>query len=245
MSSDNRSESTEITVRRNVNSLHRGSVLHITVCGVTGLPQIGGRLKSSFLAEVAYGNELPLRTAKAKVRDGSIEWNQKLGAITISGNSSLTLTVVAVRFMQPILRVAACEIEPEYICTLGENEVSRITESNGIWNPLLGNLRGVMDILDGVAQIHPYAKMAWSILSVMPKAVQQQVERDGKFRGLLTDLEQIMLTLRETEDLQTRCRDEQQAAIISRILQQVSECGFFIQQYTKDMNFSLSCSARK
>ena len=105
--------------------------------------------------------------------------------------------------------------------------------------------------------MHPYALAAWAVLSAIPKvgpahyveivvltSVQvavQQVERDQQIETLITVLQQTLDTIKDAEDLESRCHDPKQANIIARMLQQTGECGHFIHSYIKDTGFCESC----
>jgi hypothetical protein len=77
----------------------------------------------------------------------------------------------------------------------------------------------------------------------------QQVERDGKVAGLVRVMKTVFETATEAEsELVARCKDSKQALVVSRMLQQASECGNFILSYAKPENanfceYSTSCLA--
>ncbi|KAI0026727.1 hypothetical protein K488DRAFT_91988, partial [Vararia minispora EC-137] len=115
--------------------------------------------------------------------------------------------------------------------------VNSINTQANFWTTLLNNVNLVAQILDGISQIHPYARMACTVLSAIPKALAQQIERDANVMGLVDDLNKGFKTLREAQGLEERCSDPEQAEIIARIFQQTSECGSFIERYFRNSNF--------
>ncbi|KAI0027115.1 hypothetical protein K488DRAFT_91281, partial [Vararia minispora EC-137] len=119
----------------------------------------------------------------------------------------------------------------------GANLVNAINTQVNAWTTLLDNVNFVAQILDKISQIHLYASLACGVLSVIPKTIAQQIERDANVKGLVDDLNNGFKTLREAEDLEKRCSDSAQAEIISRIFQQTSECGSFIERYFKNSSF--------
>lgn len=44
-----------------------------------------------------------------------------------------------------------------------------VTEEYGTWETILGRVDLIVGIVDGIAKIHPYAEMAWNVLSLIPK----------------------------------------------------------------------------
>ncbi|KAI0027112.1 hypothetical protein K488DRAFT_91286 [Vararia minispora EC-137] len=99
--------------------------------------------------------------------------------------------------------------------------VNAVNTQVGSWTTLLDNINYVAQILDKISQ-----------------TIAQQIERDANVRGLVDDLDKGFKTLREAKDLEERCSDSTQAEILSRIFQQTSECGFFIDRYFKNSSFS-------
>ncbi|KAI0262022.1 hypothetical protein BC834DRAFT_892688 [Gloeopeniophorella convolvens] len=100
------------------------------------------------------------------------------------------------------------------------------------WAPALNNVKQVVDIVDKIAEIHPWAKMAWSILSCIPKTFIAQVERDASFGAL-------QIAIRDAFDLAKlgwvwRSSSQQRAGQDStEDVHIVCECGDLIQNYAK------------
>ncbi|THH17319.1 hypothetical protein EW146_g3463 [Bondarzewia mesenterica] len=93
------------------------------------------------------------------------------------------------------------------------------------WSPLLDKLG---------AFIHPYAKMAWAVLSVIPKAIMNQKERDQRITGLLMTLNEVFDVMNQAKTLG---KIESHKQILARMSQQTVECGYFIRSYAKDEKF--------
>ncbi|KAI0026490.1 hypothetical protein K488DRAFT_92471 [Vararia minispora EC-137] len=100
--------------------------------------------------------------------------------------------------------------------------------------PLLKNIAFVVDVVDKIAEIHPYAKMAWSVISIV---IIRQSALDEDMRRLMQCLEQAFIDLRAAGDLDALRSDDIQASIIARMFRQTYECGLFIQEYAKDTPF--------
>ncbi|KAH9055472.1 hypothetical protein EDB87DRAFT_1317425 [Lactarius vividus] len=53
------------------------------------------------------------------------------------------------------------------------------------WEGALERTKWVMDTVSSVAELHPYAKMAYSLLFAIPKTLLEQFQRDDNIRALL------------------------------------------------------------
>ncbi|KAH7905937.1 WD40-repeat-containing domain protein [Hygrophoropsis aurantiaca] len=89
---------------------------------------------------------------------------------------------------------------PAVLSGIGDS-IDNITSIVQVWDPLLQKVKFVTDILDNVAEIHPYVKMAWSILSVIPKSIIAQVNRDDAICTLLQSLHDMYQCITEVEPL--------------------------------------------
>ncbi|KAJ6530579.1 WD40-repeat-containing domain protein [Mycena capillaripes] len=99
---------------------------------------------------------------------------------------------------------------------------------------LATGLEGVISLLDritkigdAIAEVHPYAKMAWAILTSVYKVVKAQGERDEKISELIqamTDAssQQIELLAKKSQNFE---------AIAGKIAQKTVECASFIREY--------------
>ncbi|KAF7339132.1 WD40 repeat-like protein [Mycena venus] len=101
-------------------------------------------------------------------------------------------------------------------------------------------LEGVISLLDritkigdAIAEVHPYAKIAWAILTSVYKVVKAQGERDAKITKLVqamanTSSHQIDLLARKSQNFE---------AIAIKIAKKTVECASFIREYC-DHKFS-------
>ncbi|KAI0267883.1 hypothetical protein BC834DRAFT_968781 [Gloeopeniophorella convolvens] len=64
-------------------------------------------------------------------------------------------------------------------------QLDKVADLYETWDVALGNVKLIVDVVDKIPEIHPWAQMAWSILSCIPKASIAQVERDSSSRALL------------------------------------------------------------
>ena len=87
-----------------------------------------------------------------------------------------------------------------------------------------------------------------SFIAIMPNAhfcnveqpIVQQMERDVKMKILLDDLVGTLSLMERAKDLETRGQEPHQAKVISDILWQTSECGYFVQAYAGNPKFCVS-----
>ena len=112
-----------------------------------------------------------------------------------------------------------------------------------------------------IFQIHPYAKMAWSMLSVIPKVcpssdlkeinilysyvyqtIIDQVNHDKNVRTLLQDIHNIFNLGKLVNSLGAIKSGSMQAQIFTAMLRHVCNCGDFIQSYVKNTTLCMSLS---
>ncbi|KAI0261971.1 hypothetical protein BC834DRAFT_1043716 [Gloeopeniophorella convolvens] len=103
------------------------------------------------------------------------------------------------------------------------------------WESAIGKIQWVVDVTDKIAEVHPYAKMAWSILSFIPKAFLAQVERDRHVQALLQVIHDAF-DLLATEGLALSMNSKQKEIMLA-MLRHVCDCGDFIQTYAADTAF--------
>ncbi|KAF7970098.1 hypothetical protein HWV62_24966 [Athelia sp. TMB] len=114
--------------------------------------------------------------------------------------------------------------------------VANIAQSDlvGSLTTLVENLSIVVEIGDKVAKIHPWASLAWSVLSVGLKLVKAQHDRDVKISALIETMQSTYATVLGSEVVE----DERLQDVLDRILKQTVECGFFVQQYARSRSFA-------
>ncbi|EGN96881.1 hypothetical protein SERLA73DRAFT_75730 [Serpula lacrymans var. lacrymans S7.3] len=99
------------------------------------------------------------------------------------------------------------------------------------FDSVCGYVEKLTNIVDVVSEIHPYAKAAWSILGLIPKAgsihLDAQLNRDQKIQGLWSTASDMLDFLDAAEPV----IDEIQRPIVSNMLKQIHDCALFIQEY--------------
>ncbi|KAH9017272.1 hypothetical protein EDB85DRAFT_678770 [Lactarius pseudohatsudake] len=128
------------------------------------------------------------------------------------------------------------EMLPTERATLRVNEAEN--QVNG-WNGAISRIKWVMDTVGPVAELHPYAKMAYGLVSAIPKTLleNRQYQRDDDVRSLLEVVrDSFDFALRE-DTLKSTEHNSRQAMILTLMLQHICNCCDFIQSYTKDTGF--------
>lgn len=96
---------------------------------------------------------------------------------------------------------------------------------------VLARLEFLCELGDTLAEIHPWAKAAWGILSGVYKIYHQKLDNDDSIQDLMSIAEKALEFAKTAEEVPEQ--SEQQKAISIKILKQVMECGYFIQEYTR------------
>jgi hypothetical protein len=116
--------------------------------------------------------------------------------------------------------------------------------------------------LTAAVQLHPCAKLAWSILSKIPEvrflvlsqggshsipcspclhqALLQQVQRDDNVQTLLEAILDAFEFAEEADTLRDIRPESRQAKILEDMLRCVSECAEFISSYAEDIKVGMS-----
>ncbi|KAJ7911662.1 hypothetical protein B0H13DRAFT_2191460, partial [Mycena leptocephala] len=97
----------------------------------------------------------------------------------------------------------------------------------------------ITKIGDAIAEVHPYAKMAWALLTSVYKVVKAQGERDAK----ITELVQAMANASSHQiDLLTK-KSRNFEAIAVKIARKTVECASFIREYCEHKFSGRLCQA--
>ncbi|KAF7968096.1 hypothetical protein HWV62_31995 [Athelia sp. TMB] len=99
---------------------------------------------------------------------------------------------------------------------------------------LVDNLAIVVKIGDEIAKIHPWASLAWNVLSVGLKLVKGQQDRDNNIAALAQTMQSTYSIVVGSESL----KDERVQDVLDRILKQTVVSGFFIQDYARSRTFA-------
>ncbi|KIJ65625.1 hypothetical protein HYDPIDRAFT_66323, partial [Hydnomerulius pinastri MD-312] len=102
------------------------------------------------------------------------------------------------------------------------------------WGVLLDRIQLFTKIVDGIAEIHPYVSLAWSILSAANKVIINQQSRDDRIVRLAGTMNDAFAFVHDAEPLKAV---KAHLKVIILLVQQATECGYFIAEYTKANSF--------
>ncbi|KAI0262455.1 hypothetical protein BC834DRAFT_389057 [Gloeopeniophorella convolvens] len=106
------------------------------------------------------------------------------------------------------------------------------------WSVVLTRMKWIVDCTDKIAEIHPYAKIVWSVLSSIPKTIFDQVERDENVKALVLAMHDALDLARDASAFESNIQDSAQRKIVMDMVIHARICGEFIQTYAKDTQFS-------
>jgi len=88
----------------------------------------------------------------------------------------------------------------------------------------------LMRLIDNFSQAHPYASLAWTLVSSLQKVVSKQLDEDKMVVQLATSMADAYSF---TNDLHTLAvRSSNFEGNVTRMFQQTIECSLFIREYT-------------
>ncbi|KAH9051374.1 hypothetical protein EDB83DRAFT_1307890 [Lactarius deliciosus] len=124
-------------------------------------------------------------------------------------------------------RIAFCRAE----------EAKKPIDRTGTWNGAMSRIKWVMDTVSPIAELHPFAKMAYNLISAIPQALLEQYQRDENVLALLEAMRDAFDFTNHEDTLKSIKPDSKQATILTLMLQDICNCGDFIQSYAKDLEF--------
>ncbi|KAF9049428.1 hypothetical protein BDP27DRAFT_1434122 [Rhodocollybia butyracea] len=99
------------------------------------------------------------------------------------------------------------------------------------WIPLLQKLEIFANLANMITEVHPYAKAAYSVISLAYKVVHDQIQRDMNIQCLVNTMDDIYSFVKEAEPLH---HIESQRQVMACLAQQTVECGYFISAYCSE-----------
>ncbi|KAI0315268.1 WD40-repeat-containing domain protein [Amylostereum chailletii] len=115
--------------------------------------------------------------------------------------------------------------------------VAAVMSSGSLWKNVLGQFKAFCDVADQLAAVHPYTKMVWGVVTLVPKVFQMQIELDQSMNRLFNSLFNFYDIV---NDLEQETIDSLQAKsdLLTRIAQQTLECYYFIVEYGNSGKFT-------
>ncbi|KAH0826236.1 hypothetical protein J3R83DRAFT_5695 [Lanmaoa asiatica] len=116
----------------------------------------------------------------------------------------------------------------------GNAVVTEVQTCENTWGILLQRMAIFNKIVAGVAEIHPYVSLAWSVISAADQVLVNQQNRDDHIIRLAGKMSDVFAFVQDADPLKAV---EAHRKTITLLLQQVTECGYFITEYAKQKNF--------
>ncbi|KAI0258789.1 hypothetical protein BC834DRAFT_1036207 [Gloeopeniophorella convolvens] len=112
-----------------------------------------------------------------------------------------------------------------------EQASGALDQAGGIydtWNVVLTRMKWVVDCTEKIAEIHPYAKIAWSVLSLIPKTIFAQIECDENVKALVLAMHDALDLARDASAFESSIQDSAQREFLMAMLTHACDCGEFI-----------------
>ncbi|KAI0310037.1 hypothetical protein OF83DRAFT_1071175 [Amylostereum chailletii] len=110
-----------------------------------------------------------------------------------------------------------------------------ISGAADIWDRLLSNIQIFASLVESFGEIHPYAKMASSVLLAAVKPLLSQDERDKSVQKLLETMNDVYSHVKASENLNDI--DDTRKFVLQCMSRQTVECAYFIRDYSKVKRF--------
>ncbi|KAJ7635140.1 hypothetical protein FB45DRAFT_790699 [Roridomyces roridus] len=193
---------------------------------VSALASVGDDSRMTF---TLGGGESPTRADRPAPR---IEL-----ALKLQDSPDNTKMAISVRLAK---RAAALYKQPALVnqitdvanfATAADSVIQNVLSVQDTWEPLLEKINIVVKIADDVTEIHPYAKVAYSVMVAAYKVIAAQIERDQSVQSLALTMYDVYEFICEAEPLK---QIESHKRIIAQLMQQTTDCGYFITDYFQD-----------
>ncbi|KAG8214191.1 hypothetical protein J3R82DRAFT_10981 [Butyriboletus roseoflavus] len=102
------------------------------------------------------------------------------------------------------------------------------------WGELLQRIECFNEIAVGIPEIHPYASLASSVLAATNKVLANQQGHDSKVTTLARVMNDVFALVHVGDCLKTI---EKHRKFTTLLIQQVTECSYFVAEYAKRKNF--------
>ncbi|KAH9001614.1 hypothetical protein EDB92DRAFT_83340 [Lactarius akahatsu] len=117
------------------------------------------------------------------------------------------------------------------------DDAKKLIDRRDIWNGAVSRIKWVMDTVSPIAELHPFAKMAYGLVSAIPGTLLKQYERDDNVLTLLEAMHDAFDFAQHEDTLKSIKPDSRQAEILNTMLRDVCSCSDFIRSYAKDEQF--------
>ncbi|KAG1901401.1 uncharacterized protein F5891DRAFT_254157 [Suillus fuscotomentosus] len=115
-----------------------------------------------------------------------------------------------------------------------DNGPADLTAADDFETTYLQPLKIIDAVLEKIADVHPYAKMALGVLSAASKIIIAQAQRDHSILSLLKKLAEVYRFMTQDDSLE---KIESMRGIVEKIVHQTLECARFIRDYSETKSF--------
>ncbi|KAG1743388.1 hypothetical protein EDB19DRAFT_557829 [Suillus lakei] len=138
------------------------------------------------------------------------------------------------RMPQHISKASDMSQEWSKILLSASNNLQSVPDTIDTFSTILGPLKRFNTIATGLADVHPYAKVALSIFTCASKMILDQANQDAAVSRLLSKISDVYALLMEREGL---ARIASMLEIYGKIARQTLECADFIVHYSDMKSF--------
>ncbi|KAG2350100.1 hypothetical protein BDR05DRAFT_955961, partial [Suillus weaverae] len=114
------------------------------------------------------------------------------------------------------------------------NNLQPVPNAIDTFSKILGPLKTFNSVATGLADVHPYAKVALSVFTCASKMILDQVNQDAAVSSLLSKISDVYALLTERDGL---ARIASMLEIYEKIARQTLECADFVVHYSDMKNF--------
>ncbi|KAJ7144094.1 WD40 repeat-like protein [Mycena epipterygia] len=111
-----------------------------------------------------------------------------------------------------------------------EQSVSTANNLEAALDSITSKLEIIVNIGDDLAAIHPYANVAWKVLTSVYQAVKKEQNIDDKLCKLVQTMADVYSFVKDVDFLADKMKSVEDKALA--IVKQTVECALFIQEYT-------------
>ncbi|KDQ54654.1 hypothetical protein JAAARDRAFT_196547 [Jaapia argillacea MUCL 33604] len=131
---------------------------------------------------------------------------------------------------------------PDPVSNVASSIAAVSQSTTDIWQPALNSVESFVEglkasvrVVDALAEIHPYAKATWTLLSFVYKTVINQIALDARINHLAHVIREIYQVAIDADPLKNHGTI---GKTLQRMLMQTSECAYFIREYAKTKGFA-------
>ncbi|KAF8586931.1 WD40 repeat-like protein [Ramaria rubella] len=102
------------------------------------------------------------------------------------------------------------------------------------FSTVMGFMTRFVEIGDMVAEVHPYAKFVWNVLTSMRKVLKAQQDQDDKVKQLWATILETLDFMKQVEDAEIPERIQGVEKTVQAIMKQIYDCALFLRRYGEE-----------